>query len=506
MTSGFDKQLDEMETKIKGTVGKQAQSSDEQEEIQIGDTVAVFFGDINKWIRGVIKAKVDKDLVYVFAVDYGVPLISTATQIVKLPPIYAKMNVKYPRVHLGGIINCVPAESKYDFEKESVVLREQIEWSANAIEIAQNFIGRAAHLKFDEVEQVRFADGLHLFGHLKIQKADGSWIDLNDCLCEASVAKMTDDTWANHAHRLDTINQKEWLAMDGMLFQGEIGVSQISQERIVNETKLQNTCQAKYQPNKYKPRYQGNQQVATDTQNENNDNQHLNLSAGSGGSSRVFNRRSTSQTRSARGGHGGNVGRGVHFRGDGRPNNYQYNADYFAQFRKEWQSNGMLNDKRYREDIEYFESGFRPLNQSTKKEEMLTSSPENLVQKSDVMKPDGNGSVENVTNGNDAKEEKTTKTESTEMVPLDKEPTEIKPSKVEAASISAINAQNPEKDNTELKQNGSNNNNNITGSDTGSQVNMTTQNHCSNCSRSDASNNQKAEQPPNNSSIEAKPE
>lgn len=501
LISGFDKQLDEMEMKIKGTVGKRTQSSDQPEEIQIGDIVAVFFGDMNKWIRGIIKAKDDKGLVYVFAVDYGVPLISNAVQILKLPPIYAKMNVKYQRVHLGGIINCVPAESKYDFEKESVVLREQNDWSANAIEIAQNFIGRAVNLKFDEVEQVRFADGPHLFGHLKIQKADGSWIDLNDCLCEASVAKITDDTWANHAHRLDTINQKEWLAMDGMLFQGEIGLSRISHERIVNEVKLQSTCQEKYQPS-YKPRNQVNQQVATGTQNENDDNQHLNSSAGS---SRVFNRRSTSQTRNIRGGHGGFGGRGGHFRGDGRPNNYhQHHADNIAQFPKEWLSNGKLNDKRYREDIEYFESGFRPPNQPNKKEESLTSSPENVVDKSKDMKPDGNGSIENVNNGNDAKDEKPTKIESTEMVPLDKVPTKIKTSEIEAASISEINAQNPKKDDTVLKQNGSINNNNSSG--TGSQVNMPTQNNCLNCSHSDASNNQKAEQPPNNSNIEAKPE
>lgn len=506
LASGFDKHLDEMEMKIKSTVGRRAQSSDEPEEIQIGDTVAVFFGDMNKWIRGVIKSKDDKGLVYVFAVDYGVPLITNAVQIVKLPPIYTKMNVKYQRVHLGGIINCVPAESKYDFEKESVVLREQTDWSANAIEIAQNFIGRAKHLKFDEVEQVRFADGSHSFGHLKIQKADESWIDLNDCLCEASVAKTIDDTWANHAHRLDTINQKEWLAMDGMLLQGEIGLSRISHERIVNETKLQSTCQEKYQPY-YKPRNQENQQVATGTQNENDDNQHLNSSTGSG-SSRVFTRRSTSQTRSVRGGHGGNGGRGVHFRGDGRPNNnyHPHHADYIPQFPKEWLSNGKLNDKRYREDIEYFESGFHPSNQPNKKEKSLTSSPENMVNNSKDMKPDGNGSIENVTNDNDAKDEKPTKIESIEMVPLDKVPTEIKPSNVEASSISGINTQNPKKDNTGFKQNESNNNNNSAGSGTGSQVNMMTQNNCLNCSDSNASNNQKAEQPLNNSNIEAKPE
>lgn len=38
---GFDKQLDEMEMKIKGTVSKKLQSKDEPEEIQIGDIAAV---------------------------------------------------------------------------------------------------------------------------------------------------------------------------------------------------------------------------------------------------------------------------------------------------------------------------------------------------------------------------------------------------------------------------------------------------------------------------------
>lgn len=37
----FDKQLDEMEMKIKGTVAKKMQSPDEADEFQIGDIVAV---------------------------------------------------------------------------------------------------------------------------------------------------------------------------------------------------------------------------------------------------------------------------------------------------------------------------------------------------------------------------------------------------------------------------------------------------------------------------------
>ncbi|XP_055316972.1 putative uncharacterized protein DDB_G0286901 [Sitodiplosis mosellana] len=424
---GFDKQLEEMEVKIKGSVNKRMQPPDGPEDIQIGDLVAVLMPDFNKWIRGVIKAKDETGLVYVWAVDYGVPLVSNSTQICKLPAIYAKMNVKFQRVHLGGLVNCVPAESSYDFEKDSVIMREQSNWSMNAIEIAQSVVGRAVHLKFDKVEDVRLPNGSHLFGHLKVQKADGSWNDLTTCLSNALVAKVTNDTWATHAHRLDTINQKEWLTMNGSPLQAMIVVSPTSAEKIANELKLQNKDQAKCQPNKNKPRIEEDQQVATGQANENIENQHLDMKAGN---TRNFSRKhSLSVAASTRGGGRG----GLNFHGSGRPNNRvnnyrQRDDDYSSQFPKGWHTNGLLNNQKYREEIEFFESSFIPPINSTSSEKADDESKDTNTNE--------NGPVEKVT-----------------------------------PNVATANAQQPKKDDTDIKLSVNGNDNNNDGGGGNSQVN-----------------------------------
>lgn len=63
----FDKPLDEMEMKIKGTASKKKEKEGEEEgEIQIGDTCGVFIPDWNRWIRCLIKAKDKNGAVYVW--------------------------------------------------------------------------------------------------------------------------------------------------------------------------------------------------------------------------------------------------------------------------------------------------------------------------------------------------------------------------------------------------------------------------------------------------------
>lgn len=281
LAAGFDKQLDEMEVKIKGSVCRRMQSSDEPEEFGIGDVVAVLMLDMNKWIRGLIKAKDETDLFYVWAVDYGVPLVSTRMQICKLSLIYVKMNAKFQRIHLGGLVNCVPAKQEYDIEKDCNVLVEQSDWSTKAFEIAQSVIGRAVQLKFDKVEEVRMQNDSHLFGHLKILKADGSWNDLANCLSNALEAKAINDTWATHAYRLVTINQKEWLTMNGLQpLQAVFVAAPTSVERVANDAKLPtNKCQSNPK-NQNKPRMKENQQVVACESNENSKNQHNSLAAG----------------------------------------------------------------------------------------------------------------------------------------------------------------------------------------------------------------------------------
>lgn len=426
--------------------------------------------DFNKWIRVVVKAKDENGLAYVWAVDYGVPVISNVMNMIKLPSIYVKMNVKYQRVFLGGLINCVPAESSYDIEEDVTVFREQTNWSTNSIVIAQSVIGRAISLEFEQIEEVNLPNGSHLFGHLKIQKADGSLIDLSACLCKALIAKTTNDTWSTHAHRLDTINQKEWVTMNGVLLRAMITVTPTSIEQIANETKLQCTSPAKSQSNNNKPRNEENQQVAADQQNtsqrnENSDNQNMHLPAGN---SRTFKNRDTSSTRSVTGAFG------MNFHGGGRSgyhhsrhNNFNHvrQNDFSAEFPKGWHSNGKLNSSRYREEIEYFESSFIPPTEQTKKEEPIASD------ETKELKTDTNGSDVKETNNENGgeKDEKPTKVESNEIAPSEKQPSTTVTTGT--SSIEMINAQEPKKDDTENQQNENNNGKSDGSGGSGGQVN-----------------------------------
>lgn len=103
-----------MEQKIFGTVCKKMQSMDNSDVIEIGDTVAVLLPLWNKWVRGQLKeVDASNGSRYVWLPDYGVPIISKPSELVKLPTAYAKMNMKIPRIHVGGLIDCVPAEGNY---------------------------------------------------------------------------------------------------------------------------------------------------------------------------------------------------------------------------------------------------------------------------------------------------------------------------------------------------------------------------------------------------------
>lgn len=316
---------------------------------------------------------------------------------------------------------------------DSVILLEQPNWSAKAIEITQNVISRAINLKFEEVEEVRLPNGPHLFGYLKVQKADGSWLDLSNCLSNASVAKTTNDNWSSHAHRLETINQREWVTLNGTPLHLLIAVSLCSIEQFSNDNKQQKKCQATPQPNiNNKPnntvvRFDEVQHVATDQQNDFNENLSI-------CHSRVFKRRDTSATRSVKGRHG------MIFRGGGNPNYHQLRQSDFnsqSQFPKGWHSNGKLNNQRYREEVEYFESAFRPTITTTKNDE---SSQKN----------------ETKFDGSDLKETGSpVKIESTEMVPLEKVANDVKrtiPDTKKTANSTNVEVLN--KDDSEPKLNG----------------------------------------------------
>lgn len=214
-TIDFDKSLNDMEHKIMSTVSRKRQSTENSEEIQIGDTVAVLVPQWNKWVRGNLKEMPSNGSLYVWAIDYGVPIVSKASNVIKLPTAYIRMNMKYPRIHLGGLIDCVPAESEYDYQKDGIIVSEKPIWSEKAIEIGRTAIDSAIQVKFENVKEFKLMDRSHHFGHLKCQKADGTWTHLNKCLSNALAAKITTDDWIRTVCGLESIRIPEWKSFNG---------------------------------------------------------------------------------------------------------------------------------------------------------------------------------------------------------------------------------------------------------------------------------------------------
>lgn len=50
---------------------------------------------------------------------------------------------------------------------------------------------------------------------MKCQKPDGSWVDLDKCLSNACVAKITTENWSSCIQRFEFVRQSEWKSFDG---------------------------------------------------------------------------------------------------------------------------------------------------------------------------------------------------------------------------------------------------------------------------------------------------
>lgn len=315
-----------MEVKIKGTVAKKTQSSDTLEEIEVGDVVGVFMNDWNKWIRGTVKEKHQHGWAHLWANDYGIPIIARVKQLVKLPAVYTKMNAKYQRIHVGGLINLLPAELTYDYDANSMVIREQTQWPTKAIEISQDIIGRAIQLRFDKMDDIKMANDTHNFGQLVVQKTDGKWIALSECLLASQMAKLIIDNWNNHAQRLDTINQKEWKAIDGNNLKTYMVVVPISQQRIAIDM-IETPANMQPIKNEVENPLQSltNMHLVDDTQR----NGTKPLLPDATASSRIFKQRSISSCRSVKGAYNyNNASKSMHFNKHQRNGRSSHTAEF----------------------------------------------------------------------------------------------------------------------------------------------------------------------------------
>lgn len=517
---GFDKSLDDVEIKIKGSVAKSKQSKEEQGDFEVGDTVAVFMLDWNKWIRGEIKAKNQNGTVNVWATDYGIPLISSSLEVVKLKSIYASMHIKNPRVRVGGLIHCVPSELGYDFAKGIPVAIEHKNWSAKALEIVQNAMVIAKNFKFDESQEIKIPKGKIMFGYLKIQKFDGSWIDLNKCLSDAKVAKTTTDSWYNRVHRLETVNQNEWQTINGISLHAHIVVkpkqfatetsapgaqvhaqAQI-QTQTTAETQAETQCETQGQTQaetqcETRSETQGETQCETQNQaqveaqqigngNRNNTNYQT---AGQQNENRnifqlesdqrSFKRRSGSGNRSIRGGFNYNFSRGAKFYGHHSRNDRN---DYSLQHFNGSYNNDRFYNRREREEIEFFQSAFRPPFAQKK----LVPSAENAADESMKQEAIEGESPEKGLNDNDSTEKTLIDEAPADKLTAEKVPTELNFNH-ELVSNCANDDNDSKEENSETKQDENNDNHND------NQVNGLTQQFQQCCSSStDGTNEQKS--------------
>lgn len=361
------------------------------------------------------------------------------------------MNIKYQRIHVGGIANCVPAESGYDIDTDRSVLNEQPNWSANAIEIAQGIFARAIHLRFEDYREVNLENGAHLFGRLIVQKSDGTSLDLAKSLSNAVVAKIKTEDWGNHVHKLQTINQKEWLAINGTPLQSKIIITPISSDQIVKE--IAEVAQSKGQ-RPYANAAETKQHKDINQNDQTNNSRQSRFSSVQ--ENRPFNKRSSSITRNIRSVPNQNFrSPKLNFNNNyARRNNHD---DYSSQFPHGWHSNGRLKDHRYREEIEYFESSFRKPSAPVQKDD---PSLDNSTEEPKVME-----TIEKIasqsTSGSD--EKSPIKTESIDEASVGNKPTDAMPGKMDIILNGGVtnDDQQPKNENTKTKQNEGNAQSNI---------------------------------------------
>lgn len=230
---GFSEELKILEDKIEN-IGEKNDVSDIKSEdritersIRIGDVVGVFVADRNRWIRASVKGmegQENPEWYSVWAIDYGFPLVSRASQTIKLPLSFQGMNLKNKRILTGGIEYIMPAENHYDFEMKCGVMEKTLNWSPDAIKMVQNILQLAIKLNFEQVHEYKLKN-VNFFGRLMIQRADGQMVNMTKPLLEMNMATLSDCGFAEEIKTIETLRQKHWLSIDGKMLDSKLWVS-----------------------------------------------------------------------------------------------------------------------------------------------------------------------------------------------------------------------------------------------------------------------------------------
>lgn len=194
---GYNEEFHMLEKKVE-QVAKQRIEEDKKDaacdnKIRQSDVVAVFVPDWHKYIRATVKKKESDDSYAVWAIDYGVPMMVNASNIVNLPKSFTGMQLKSKRIHLGGLENCLPAEKRFDLNVDSSVKEKQLNWSREAIELVQKVLNQAIKLEFEHVTELEPNKKPHFFGRLMMQRlCDGEMVNVVKCLLEMNMAVLAE--------------------------------------------------------------------------------------------------------------------------------------------------------------------------------------------------------------------------------------------------------------------------------------------------------------------------
>lgn len=153
---------------------------------QVGDIVAVFIPTWDKWIRGQVERDDVDGNVLVWAIDYGLPVLSKRKRIMPLSMELANDPLRV--VFVGGVVNSVPSKPTYVLNKGPVPTETQ-DWSENVIRNFEDIIKQSAVIEFDPVVQ----DGGHTFGHLTFYMDTGLRCKAVDVMCEQAMKKTTEE-------------------------------------------------------------------------------------------------------------------------------------------------------------------------------------------------------------------------------------------------------------------------------------------------------------------------
>lgn len=210
--------MNEFERKIADAAldPKLKQTANEKEKkIRIRDVVAVFVPDWHKYVRGTVKKK-EKDGSYViWAHDYGVPIVSNASFIEKLPHSFSGANIRTRRIHRGGIENCLPSETKYDLELGTTYKEKLSNWTPAAIKQTQDILNIGVKLEFEHVEDLSPFNKEHLFGRLMMQRQNGQMVNLMKCLLDMNMAVLAEGEFKYELTTIESIKQADWISING---------------------------------------------------------------------------------------------------------------------------------------------------------------------------------------------------------------------------------------------------------------------------------------------------